>query len=121
MLSLYAVKRILLAQWRVDFRKNHLGLLGECRKAGLEPWNGDCVVFVSKCKTKLKMLIADDNGLWIHYKHFSKGTMATKLAFLDFPTSSSLSQADLAMLIDGNGYTVTNRKQKWKPSHLDNN
>lgn len=119
MLNALNVRRIILAQWCVDFRKGHTGLLGECRIAGFEPWSGDCVVFISRCRTRLKLLYADQTGLWVDYKVFSKGSLATEIEFLEKPHTKSLSSSDLAMLLDGNSYKVIKRKTTWKPSHLD--
>ncbi len=39
-------RRVLLAQHRVDFRKQHNGLLGEMYRIGADPYAGDSVVFV---------------------------------------------------------------------------
>jgi hypothetical protein len=118
MLNLLSVKRVILAQWRVDFRKGHLGLLGECRLAGFEPWGGDCVIFISRCRTRLKMLFADSTGLWVVYKQFAKGSLSTEVKILERPRAQVLSFSDLSMLLEGNRFTVTKRKQTWKPKHL---
>jgi hypothetical protein len=118
MLNPILIKRVHLAQWRVDFRKGHLALLGECRLAGLEPWSGDCVIFVSRCRTRIKMLFADPTGLWVAYKQFAKGALATEILILERPQAKVLSFSDLAMLLEGNRFTVTRRKEAWKPQHL---
>ena len=60
-------------------------MLGECRVAGIEPWKGDCVVFVSRCRTRIKVLFADETGLWMSYKQFAKGAIATQIAMLTSP------------------------------------
>lgn len=119
MLSLVAIKRVVLAQWRVDFRKGHTGLLGECRIAGFEPWNGDCVVFVSRCRTRIKLLFADETGLWLGSKQFAKGALATELDWLDRPHGKMLTHAELTMLLEGHRYTIVRRKPAWRPRHLD--
>lgn len=119
MLSSLLVRRIVVALWQVDFRKGHLGLLGECRVAGIEPWKGDCVVFISRCRTRIKILFADETGLWVSYKQFAKGAIATQIEMLSSPKTKSLTQSDFAMLLEGTSYTVTKRKRAWSPSHLD--
>ena len=40
------VRRVFLAQHRVDFRKGADGLLGEAYRLGADPYSGDCVVFI---------------------------------------------------------------------------
>ena len=119
MLNSLLVRRILVALWRVDFRKGHAGLLGECRVAGIEPWEGDCVVFVSRCRTRIKVLFADETGLWMSYKQFAKGAIATQIEMLTSPHTKSMTPSDFAMLLEGNSYTVTKRKRTWRPRHLD--
>ena len=119
MLSSLLVRRIVVALWQVDFRKGHLGLLGECRVAGIEPWKGDCVVFISRCRTRIKILFADETGMWVSYKQFAKGAIATQIEMLSSPKTKSLTQSDFAMLLEGTSYTVTKRKRAWSPSHLD--
>lgn len=119
MLSSLLVQRIVVALWQVDFRKGHLGLLGECRVAGIEPWKGECVVFISRCRTKIKVLFADETGLWVSYKQFAKGAIATQIEMLTSPKTMTMSPSDLAMLLEGNRYKVTRRKRAWRPRHLD--
>ena len=45
------LRRVLLAQHRVDFRKGMDGLLAEAYRLGAEPYNGDCVLFVKRDQT----------------------------------------------------------------------
>jgi hypothetical protein len=40
------IRRVILAQHRVNFRKQLNGLLGEAYRLGADPYHGDCVVFV---------------------------------------------------------------------------
>lgn len=119
MLSSLLVRRIVVALWHVDFRKGHTGLLGECRVAGIEPWKGDCVVFISRCRTRIKVLFADETGLWMSYKQFAKGAIATQVEMLTSPKTKTMTPSDFAMLLEGNSYTVTKRKRTWRPRHLD--
>ena len=121
MLNPISVKRVILAEWLVDFRKGHLGLLGECRLAGFEPWSGDCVVFMSRCRTRIKMLFVDPTGLWVVHKKFAKGALATEIRFLERPQTKTLSFSELSMLLEGNRFTVTRRKETWRPKSLDKN
>ena len=41
------VRRVLLAEHRVDFRKQHDGLLAEAYRLGAQPYDGDCIVFIN--------------------------------------------------------------------------
>ncbi|MBK8010995.1 MAG: IS66 family insertion sequence element accessory protein TnpB [Deltaproteobacteria bacterium] len=57
------IRRVLLAEHRVDFRKGFNGLLGEAYALGAQPYEGDCVVFTKKDRTQLRALIGDGYGL----------------------------------------------------------
>jgi hypothetical protein len=83
------------------------------------PWKGDCVVFISRCPTRIRILFADETGLWVSYKSFAKGAIATQVEMLSSPKIKSFTQSDFAMLLEGNSYTVTKRKRVWSPRHLD--
>jgi hypothetical protein len=119
MLTTQNVQRVILAAWKVDFRKSHLGLLGECRLAGFEPWSGDCVVFVSRCRTKVKVLLSDATGLWVSYKQFAKGTLATEVHWLESPSGKEVTHGELAMILEGHRFVVEKRKETWKPRSLN--
>ena len=45
------VKRVFLAQHRVDFRKGADGMLSEAYQLGADPYSGDCVLFVKRDQT----------------------------------------------------------------------
>jgi len=58
-----------LAMHRVDFRKAHDGLLAEAYHMGLDPFAGDVILFVGRCRRRMKLLFADDTGLWLAFEH----------------------------------------------------
>ena len=98
-----------LAMHRVDFRKSHDGLLAECYHMGLDPFAGDVVLFVGRCRRRMKLLFADDSGLWLAFKRFSSQSMKTKFRFLADPTVNQISMADLQMFFEGSAYTIDRR------------
>lgn len=106
-------QRIWLAQHRVDFRKQHQGLLAESYKMNLDPFNGDVVIFVSKHRRRIKVIHADQTGLWISAKVFTMEAMKTKLKFLSEPSCKSITQAELAMLMEGSSYTVEKKVRSY--------
>ncbi len=57
-----------LAMHRVDFRRSHDGLLAEAYKMGLDPFAGDVVLFIGRCRRRMKLLFADNTGLWVDAK-----------------------------------------------------
>ena len=107
-----AGSRIYVATHRVDFRKAHSGLLAECYRLGLSPHRGDVVLFVGRCKSKIKVLHSDHNGLWMSYKKFDEDAMKTKIRFLSEPDCEVITTADLAMILEGNSYKIDARPKR---------
>lgn len=98
-----------VAMHRVDFRKAHDGLLAECYKMGLDPFAGDVVLFVGRCRRRMKLLFADDSGLWLAFKRFNAESMKTKFRFLKDPEVTQISMGELQMFFEGTAYTVDKR------------
>lgn len=98
--------KIWLARHRVDFRKQHQGLLAEAYKINLDPFAGDVIIFVGRRLRRIKVLYADVSGLWVSTKLFTNEAMKTKLVFLTDPSCDEISQSELALLIDGSRYKI---------------
>jgi hypothetical protein len=98
-----------VAMHRVDFRKAHDGLLSECYQMGLDPFAGDVVLFVGRCRRRMKLLFADESGLWLAFKRFNAETMRTRFRFLADPKVNQISMAELQMFFEGSAYTVDKR------------
>jgi len=107
-------KRILVAEYFVDFRKSHDGLLAEARKNNSDPFLGDVIVFLSRSRRKIKVLYADKTGLWLSSKRFSAGSIKTKLNFLMEHSVKEVTTAELSMLLEGNEYFVTKKAKEWE-------
>jgi transposase len=102
-------RRIWLAQHRVDFRKQHSGLLAESYKMGLDPFSGDVVIFVGRTRRMLKVLYADATGLFLTAKLFTLEAMKTKFKFLTDSVAKDITQAELSLLLEGTRYTIEKR------------
>lgn len=105
--------RIWLARHRVDFRKQHQGLLAEAYKMSLNPFSGDVIIFVGRGLRRIKVLYADVSGLWVSSKLFTSEAMKTKLIFLLDPQCDEISQAELALLIDGTRYSIEKKVRSY--------
>lgn len=101
--------RIWLAQHRVDFRKQHNGLLAEAYKMGLDPFAGDVIIFVGRTRRMLKVLYADPTGLFVTAKLFTLETMKTKFKFLTESVAKDITMAELSLLVEGSRYTIEKR------------
>jgi transposase len=99
-------QRIWLAQHRVDFRKQHNGLLAEAYKMGLDPFMGDMIIFVGRSKRMLKVLYADATGLFVSAKLFTMEAMKTKFRFISEPLARDVTEAELSLLLEGSRYTI---------------
>ena len=100
------VRFIHLAMHRVDFRKSHDGLLAESYRMGLNPFEGDVVLFVGRCRRRMKLLFADQSGLWVAFKRFNTKSIRTKFRFLKDPAFNRISAAELQMFFEGAAYTI---------------
>jgi transposase len=99
-------QRIWLAQHRVDFRKQHGGLLAEAYKMGLDPFSGDVIIFVGRSRRMLKVLYADPTGLRLMAKLFTLETMKTRFKFIENTLAKDITQAELSLLLEGSRYVI---------------
>jgi transposase len=98
-----------LAMHRVDFRKSHDGLLAEAYKMELDPFCGDVILFVGRCRRRMKLLFADHTGLWVAFKRFNAESMKTRFRFLVDAQFNKISMAELQMFFEGAAYTIEKR------------
>lgn len=75
MLSLPSSVRIFVAREAVDFRKAHDGLHAIVRdQFGDDPLSAHLFVFFNRGHDRVKILVWDRNGFWLHYKRLERGT-----------------------------------------------
>ena len=75
MLNFSSKLRFYLYRDPTDMRKSFKGLRVLVRQSLSEdPLSGDVFLFINKRKNKIKLLIWDTDGYWIHYKQLEKGT-----------------------------------------------
>jgi len=110
------IRRVFLAQHRVDFRKQHNGLLGEALLLGADPYAGDCVVFVKKDQTQLRALVGDGVGLYLVSRRFEGGRLRALLAFTSEPTAKSITPVYSPQLLSLRTGQVNPRRRCWSSS-----
>ena len=108
------IRRVLLVEHRVDFRKQYDGLLAEAYRVGAQPYDGDCVVFLKKDRTQIRSLVGDAFGLYLIGRRFEGGRLGTVMKFLDRPGTKTISTAELSMLLEGTTFTVQKRAKAWR-------
>lgn len=109
-----AIRRVIIAEHRVDFRKRFDGLLGESYRLGTDPYDGDCVVFLKGDHTQLRALAGDRLGLFLVCRRFEGGRLRATFAFARDPKATTITMAELMMLFEGVSYTVEKRVKAWR-------
>lgn len=107
------ITRVWLARHVVDFRCGHEGLIAHAKKVGISIESGDGILFIARDKKKLKLLFADDNGIWVGYKKFYKKGLKINIQFFDSPNKSKLLKSELKMLLSGASYVAGNKIAPW--------
>lgn len=107
-----SIRRVFIAQHRVDFRKQLNGLLAESYNLGANPYYGDCVLFIKKDHTQLRALVGDNVGLYLVSRRFEGGRLRTLLAFTQQPSLKSISTAELSLLLEGSTFTIHKRARR---------
>lgn len=110
------LRRLFMAQHRVDFRKQLDGLLGEAYRLGANPYDGDCVVFAKRDRSQLRAIVGDGVGLYLVSRRFEGGRVGGLPSFVDDPTATEISAAELSLLLEGATYTVHRRARPWRSS-----
>ena len=93
----------------MDFRKQHDGFLAEMVRLGLDPFEGHLVIFVGRRRTKLRVCYADTTGLWLASKRFTVEGIKTRFRFLTDPHCDEITQAELAMILEGSAYQISKK------------
>lgn len=114
MLSLPPSVRLHLAAQPEDMRKGFDGLMAIVRAGRLDPFTGDLFVFVSRNRTRLKVLPRDHGGFVLTYKRLEAGAFRVPLPK---PGASKLriDSTQLAMLLDGIDFSRVRRPRAWMP------
>ena len=100
MLGVGPKTRIFLGREPVDFRKAHDGLVAIVRDTfGDDPLSSDVFVFFNKTRDRIKLLVWDRNGFWLHYKRLEAGTFPFDVHGVG--DRVEMSRAQLSMLLDG--------------------
>lgn len=107
-------QRLVICQQIVDYRKQWNGLLGECYKLGFDPYRGDCVVFIKRDRTQIRALAGDSRGLFLIARRFDAGRIGLDWLFVKEAKTKSITQAELALLLEGARYTVHHHVKPWK-------
>ena len=109
----HTIKEVFVAQHAVDFRKGIAGLLAEAYGMELNPYKGECIIFIHKSRRKLRVLCGNELGIWLLERQFDGGRIEFKLEFMTDPAIKEISVAELGMILDGNDFVTEKRPKKW--------
>ncbi len=109
-----SIRRVIIAEHRVDFRKRFDGLLSESYKIGANPYDGDCILFFKGDHTQLRALAGDALGLYLICRRFEGGRLRANFTFAANPKSTTITFAELMMLLEGASFSVHKRVRSWR-------
>ncbi|PEI36745.1 IS66 family insertion sequence hypothetical protein [Bacillus pseudomycoides] len=76
MISEVSIEKVYLAQGATDLRKSIDGLAAIVKEEfELDPFSSCLFVFCNRSRDKLKILVWEHNGFWLHYRRLEKGTL----------------------------------------------
>jgi transposase len=97
---IYDNKRVFLACGGTDMRKQINGLVEIVESSfELDPFDGALFVFCNKNRDRIKILVWDTDGFWIHFKRLEKGRF--KWPAIGEESTMTLTGEELAYLLGG--------------------
>lgn len=99
-----------------DMRKSFDGLSGMiANELGLSPVHDGTFVFVNRRCDRMKILVWDRHGFWLHYMRLEAGRFQVPPVEVDMKAENlSLSYEQLVMIIEGIDLTSVKRKKRYK-------
>ena len=108
------IRRVMLAQHRVDFRRRFDGLLAEAYKLDADPYAGDCVLFVKRDYTQIRAIVGDPVGLYLVSRRFEGARLRKLWDFACAPEATTITTAELSLILEGASFTVHSRATPWR-------
>lgn len=100
MINQLHIEKVHLALGPTDLRKSVEGLaLIVQHILKMDPFSTHLFAFCNRRQDKIKILVWDDNGFWLHYKRLEKGHF--KWPSKEKGLSLSLSEREFRWLLDG--------------------
>lgn len=112
---LNSIQEVFVAQHRVDFRQGVFGMVAQMMQMDLNPYAGDCCVFIHPSHRQLRIVGGASTGCWMAIKIFEAGALQQKMSFLVEPSFVQISKLELEMLFEGTTYTLVSKVPDWQP------
>lgn len=97
----FTPRRLVICQHKVDYRKQWNGLLAESYRMGYDPYGGDCMVFLKRDRSQIRILAGDRLGLYILARRFDGGCLPAAWQFVDDPCVKEITASELKQMLDG--------------------
>lgn len=113
MLSLPPSVQVFLATQPADMRRSIDGLVALVQnELGGDPLSGHLFLFRNRKENRVKILVWDRSGFWVHYKRLERGRF-------HFPLQPGprvqLEAAELLLLLEGIDLAGAKRRKRWAP------
>lgn len=110
--------QILFSAAHVDFRKSFDGLCGVIRnELDTDPLNGTLFVFYNRRRDRIKILVWDSDGFWLHYKRLEQGTFEVPQV-LPGEDHVTMGKVELEMLLNGVKLNSIQWRKRYKMQNI---
>lgn len=116
----FAGRRIFLVTEATDMRRSFNGLAGRANALlGATPESRDLFLFSNRSRTRLKVLVYDESGVWVLAKRLDRGTFAWPAQ--DSSSTVEYRAEELALLLGGlDAECLTSRRWHRRPTSSTN-
>lgn len=119
MLTLSPATRVFVALDATDMRKQFDGLVALARDVlKADPYSGHVFAFCNRRRDRLKLLVFDRSGFWVHAKRLEGGTFAWPTA-KDGAARLEWRADELALLLSGVDPAQAVRRKWWSRESAD--
>ena len=102
MLSIPESIKIFVARNPADFRKQFDGLAAIAQdELGMDPFGGNLYVFFNKRRDRIKLLVFQHTGFWLHYKRLERGTFEMLAGVNEDDDHIEIDARQLRLLLEG--------------------
>ena len=101
-------KKAVIISGKIDFRKRFDGLLGISYMHGYNPYEGDCLVFVSRDSRQVRVFFGDQFGLYLVCRRFDGSSLKKLLE------KKELSHFELSALLQGAHISIESKVKPWR-------
>lgn len=120
MLLINSAQRYFLYAGKTDMRKGFDSLCGIVREEfKMNPLSGDVFVFLSRTRTRIKLLQWQGDGYAIYFKRLEKGTFEMPADFLSLSTAQISSQ-QLLLIMEGISLLSVKKRTRYSQSIVGN-